>query len=289
MNDGNKYSRIKDILIAILILNWAVAFAKVIYGHITGSLAMTADGFHSFSDGFSNIIGLIGILAASRPKDIGHPYGHRKYETLASMAIAMILFLIAFNIIKESMHRFIYHELIAPQVGIFSFVIMIATLLINIGVMKYEYTKGKELKSDFLVADSFHTGSDIMASLAVIASLLSVKMGFPVVDVVIAFVISLLIFYVGIDILKHSSRVLCDYAVIDIQQIRDALSDMQAIVGCHRIRTRGREDDIHVDLHITVNKDMTVEKAHELSTAIEKRIRQKFPGATDVIVHIEPA
>lgn len=285
----NKYVNIKNILIWILALNWSVALAKIVYGHITNSLAMFADGLHSLSDGSSNIIGLIGISVAARPRDIGHPYGHRKYETLASMAIAVALFLIAFNLIKESVHRLIHQEIIAPQVNPLSFIIMGVTLAVNIGVMSYEYRKGKDLHSDFLVSDSLHTGSDILASIMVIISLISVKLGLPIIDVVAGIIISLLIGYAGTGILRSSSRILTDYAPISAQQIKDVLSDMRDVIGYHRIRTRGRPDDIHVDLHITVNKDMPVGKAHALSTDIEKRIRERCYGVTDVIVHIEPA
>lgn len=285
----NKYIQIRNILVLTLALNWGVAIAKMIYGHATNSLAMFADGLHSLSDGSSNIIGLIGISVAARPRDVGHPYGHRKYETLASMAIAIVLFLIAFNVMKESVHRLLHRHLITPEATTFSFIVMGLTLSVNIGVMAYEYIKGKRLKSDFLVADSMHTLSDIFASLSVIVSLICVNIGIPVVDVIAGFIIALLIGYAGVDILRHSSRVLCDYAVIEAQVIKDALADTREIIGCHRIRTRGRSDDIHIDLHITVNKDMSVGKAHDLSTAIEKLLREKFPGVTDVMVHIEPA
>ncbi|OGX28026.1 MAG: hypothetical protein A3F87_04255 [Omnitrophica WOR_2 bacterium RIFCSPLOWO2_12_FULL_51_24] len=286
---SNKYIQIRNILIWTLALNWGVALAKIVYGLMTQSLAMSADGFHSLSDGSSNIIGLIGIAAASRPRDAGHPYGHRKYETLASMAIAVALFFIAFKLITTSIHKLVHQELINPEANLGSFVVMGITLAVNIGVMKYELRKGRELNSDFLVADAMHTGSDIFASSMVIGSLISVRLGLPIIDVIAGIIISLLIAYIGVGILKHSSRVLTDYAVIEVQHICDALSDMHEVVGCHRIRTRGRQDDIHADLHITVDKDMTVAKAHDLSTAIEKRIRERFPGVTDVIVHIEPA
>ena len=288
MSDG-RYRQIRNILFIILALNWAVAIAKILYGHFTGSLAMFADGFHSLSDGSSNIIGLIGISVAARPRDVGHPYGHRKYETLASMAIAVALFLIAFNLMKESAHRFVHRELEIPIANLGSFAVMLATLGINIGVMRYEFRRGKELKSDLLVADSMHTGSDILASVSVIVSLICIRLGFSIVDVVAGFIIALLICYVGADILKRSSRVLTDYAPIGSQDICTVLSEMKEIIGCHRIRARGRSDDIHVDLHITVDKNMTVAKAHSLSTAIEKKIRERFPGVTDVMVHIEPA
>ncbi|MFA5334399.1 MAG: cation diffusion facilitator family transporter [Candidatus Omnitrophota bacterium] len=286
---SNKFSQIRRLLIIILVLNWGVALAKIVWGHLTQSASMFADGIHSLSDGTSNIIGLIGIGVAARPRDVGHPYGHRKYETLASMAIAVALFLVAFRLLGDSVHKLINQELINPQANLLSFIVMGVTLAVNIGVMRYERKKGKELNSDFLVADAMHTGSDILASVMVIVSLVSVRLGLPIIDVIAGMVISLLIGYVGVGILMDSSRVLTDYAVINSQEITEALCEMKEVIGCHRIRTRGRTDDVHVDLHITVDRNMSVGKAHDLSTAIEKRIREKFPGVTDVMVHIEPA
>ncbi|HPN66664.1 MAG TPA: cation diffusion facilitator family transporter, partial [Candidatus Omnitrophota bacterium] len=123
----------------------------------------------------------------------------------------------------------------------------------------------------------------------VVVSLISVRLGLPIIDVIAGMVIALLVGYVGVSILRDSSRVLTDYVVINSQEITEALSDMKEVIGCHRIRTRGRTDDVHVDLHITVDRNMSVGKAHDLSTAIEKRIRERFSGVTDVMVHVEPA
>lgn len=286
---NNKFAQIRRLLIIILVLNWGVALAKIVWGHLTHSASMFADGIHSLSDGTSNIIGLIGIGVAARPRDVGHPYGHRKYETLASMAIAVALFLVAFKLLSDSVHKLVHQELINPEANLLSFVVMGVTLAVNFSVMRYERKKGKELNSDFLVADAMHTGSDILASIMVIVSLISVRLGLPIIDVIAGMVISVLIGYVGVGILMDSSRVLTDYAVINSQQITEALCELREVVGCHRIRTRGRTDDVHVDLHITVDRNMSVGKAHDLSTAIEKLIREKFPGVTDVMVHIEPA
>ena len=286
---NNKFAQIRKLLLVILALNWGVAIAKIVYGHLTNSASMFADGIHSLSDGSSNIIGLIGIGVAARPRDVGHPYGHRKYETLASMAIAVALFMIAFRLLSDSVHKLWHQELINPEANLLSFIVMGVTIAVNISVMKYERRKGKELNSDFLVADSLHTGSDILASVMVVVSLISVRLGLPIIDVIAGMVISLLVGYVGVSILRDSSRVLTDYVAINSQEITEALSDMKEVIGCHRIRTRGRTDDVHVDLHITVDRNMSVGKAHDLSTAIEKRIRERFSGVTDVMVHVEPA
>src|SRR3989338_9027191 len=148
----NHFQQIRRILVWVLILNWAVALAKILYGLFSRCASMTADGFHSLSDGASNIIGLVGIEFACQPKDKDHPYGHKKYETLFSLGIAALLFLLAFYLFKEGLQR-IYQPVI-PQIGLKSFLVMLVTLAINIAVMRYEYRKGKDLQSDILVSDS---------------------------------------------------------------------------------------------------------------------------------------
>ena len=167
--------QIRNVLIYTLALNLLVAASKIIYGSITNSISMFSDGLHSLFDGTSNIIGLIGIWIASQPPDETHPYGHRKFETLSTIAIAVLIFIAGIEILKKAYHGFTEHHNI--EVTSISFVIMAITLLINIGVMTYERKKGRELKSDFLLADAMHTKTDIFVSLSVIVSLIAAKSG----------------------------------------------------------------------------------------------------------------
>jgi len=285
--DMDKFREIKRILITTLFFNWLVAFSKLIYGLITKSAAMTADGVHSFADGASNIIGLVGIWAASKPIDEDHPYGHKKYETIATLGISVMLFLASFDIIKGSFLR-LFHPVV-PDVNAFSFSLMAVAFLINIIVMRYEYKKGRQLSSDVLVCDSIHTKSDMFVSSAVIVTLISTKLGLPIIDTVVAFIIGVLIAKTGFDILKKSSDVLCDGEAVEKAKIARVVSGVFGVKAIHKIRTRGREDDVHVDLHVAVNTSMHVDAAHELSHRISDTLKEKIPGITDVIVHIEPS
>jgi len=285
--DMDKFREIKRILITTLFFNWLVAFSKLIYGLITKSAAMTADGVHSFADGASNIIGLVGIWAASKPVDEDHPYGHKKYETIATLGISVMLFLASFDIIKGSFLR-LFHPVV-PNVNAFSFSLMAVAFLINIIVMRYEYKKGRQLSSDVLVCDSIHTKSDMFVSSAVIVTLISTKLGLPIIDTVVAFIIGVLIAKTGFDILKKSSDVLCDGEAVEKAKIARVVSGVFGVKAIHKIRTRGREDDVHVDLHVAVNTSMHVHAAHELSHRISDTLKEKIPGITDVIVHIEPS
>jgi cation diffusion facilitator family transporter len=281
------YRRIRKVLIIVLALNWLVALAKIIYGLLSRCASITADGFHSLSDGASNIIGLIGISFASQPKDKDHPYGHKKYETFFSLGIAALLFLVAFQLIEEAVRRF--YKPVIPQIDLRSFLVMLLTLIINLAVMRYEQKKGKFLQSDILVSDSLHTRSDIFISLSVIAGLVAIESGYPIIDPIITIAISLFIGLAGYEIVKEASHILCDSAVIlDLKTVMDIVLGIPGVKTCHKIRTRGRPDDVHIDLHVQVNPDMHMDEAHRISYAIENAIKKRLPQASDVIVHMEP-
>jgi cation diffusion facilitator family transporter len=267
-------------------LNWGVAAAKLFYGWLTRSASMTADGFHSFSDGSSNIIGLIGIWIASRPIDETHPYGHKKYETLTSIGISILLFLVCFNVVREGILRFLHP--VVPQVNANSFLVMGITLAINITVMIYEKRRGVVLKSDILISDALHTRADILTSSSVIVTLIAIIFGYPILDPIASLVISVFIALAAVDILRESSRVLSDGVAIPIEEIKKVVLSIRGVKECHQIRSRGREDDIHIDLHVLVDPEMHMHRAHHLSYAIENKIKRDFHGVTDVMVHMEP-
>lgn len=286
LSSEERYLKIRRVLIYVLFLNWGVAAAKLFYGWLTGSASMTADGFHSFSDGSSNIIGLIGIWIASRPIDETHPYGHKKYETLTSIGISILLFLVCFNVVREGVLRFLHP--IVPQVNVNSFLVMGITLVINIAVMIYENRMGIVLKSDILISDALHTRSDILTSSSVIVTLIGIKLGYPILDPIVSMGIAGFIGYAAVEILKESSRVLSDGVAIPTQEIERVVLSIRGIRECHQIRSRGRGDDIHIDLHVLVDPGMDVHRAHHLSYAIENKIKRDFRGVTDVVVHMEP-
>jgi cation diffusion facilitator family transporter len=287
MDTAMHYKEIRRILIVILFLNWAVALAKLIYGLSSRCASMTADGFHSLSDGASNIIGIIGIHFACQPKDQDHPYGHKKYETLFSLVIAALLFVVAFNLAKEGISR-LYNPT-APRIDAISFIVMLCTMAVNFWVMHYERKKGETLHSDILISDSMHTKADIFTSASVIIALIVVKLGYPLLDPLAATLISLFIAHAGYDIVKQSSAVLCDSAaILDYKKIEDIVLGIKGVKACHKIRSRGRPDDIYIDLHVQVGPNTHIDDAHKISYAIEEAIKNDIPEVTDVVVHMEP-
>ncbi|MCC6544535.1 MAG: cation transporter [Nitrospirae bacterium] len=282
----NSYVSVRKILTYTLLLNMIAALAKLIYGHISGSLSMVADGYHSFFDGTSNVIGLVGIWLAYNPPDKDHPYGHKKYETLASLGISILLFLTCYHILRDAYFRFM--DSTTPHVTVFSFLVILATMGINIFVMKWERSKGEELKSEILISDAMHTKSDIFASVAVMISLAAVYAGIPVIDPIAAFIIAILIGWTGYQILSESAKVLSDYFRINPGLIRDVVIGVDGVTECHDIRSRGTPTDVFVDLRLHVPSDMGISEAHELAHKVEGRIKKEFAEVTEVVVHIEP-
>lgn len=281
-----KYKKIIRVLFIVLGLNILTALIKLFYGLWIKSISVVADGAHSIGDASSTIIGLIAIFIASKPHDETHPYGHKKFETFFTLIIGLLLFLVASNVIRSAIER--WYNPVVPKVSLGSFLILFTTLGLNIFVMQYERKKGTQLGSDILLSDALHTKSDILVSLSVIGTFIAVLLGYPIVDVLVAFGISLVIILAGIDILKGASKVLVDTAVLSGEEVKTVVESLPEVLKCYNIRSHGRKDDIHVDLHVAVDNHLNISEVHDIAHKIEAEIKTQFPGVSEVNVHVEP-
>jgi cation diffusion facilitator family transporter len=229
---------------------------------------------------------LVGMRASGKPPDVDHPYGHRKYETLAAAGIFVFLLLVVLEVVRAAIHRLAGAH--APDVTTVSFAVMIGTLIINIAVVRYEGREGRRLSSELLHADAMHTKSDVFTSCAVLASLLAVRLGYPMVDPIGGLIIAVFIAHTGWEIARQTSRVLADQVVIAEDAIRHIVMAAPGVVGCHQIRTRGSEDHTFLDLHVWYPPDMPLYEAHRLSHIVKDRLMEAFPQIADAIIHIEP-
>jgi len=283
----NNYKKVQGILLVILLANLIVAGLKIFIGSLIKSASMTADGFHSLSDGSSNIVGLIGIHFASKPEDESHPYGHNKFETLAALFISFMLFLASGKIILGAFERI--NNPIIPEITIESLLVLVFTLMVNIVVSVMEYKKGKELNSQILISDSMHTRSDIYISLGVLITLIGIRLGLPpIIDPMVSLVVAGFIIHAGYEIFRENSDVLVDGAVVDTQVIKDIVMAFDEVKDVHKIRSRGSINNLHIDLHIEVDPKLDVERSHELVHDIEDAIRENFNKNSHVIAHVEP-
>lgn len=286
-SDGQRTRAIQRVLVVVLLLNLAVALAKLFYGLMSNSLSMTADGLNSLMDGASNVIGLFAIAVAARPPDPNHPYGHRRFETLTSLGIAMFMLLALEQILRETWNHWQGGD--RPEVTAISFVIMIATLTVNIGVTIWERRAGKRLRSSILIADARHTGSDALVSVSVIAGLIITRLGYPQADLVIALVVAAVIAWGAWSIIRDAALTLSDVAAAPASEIERAARSILGVEGVHNIRTRDGEGVIWVDLHIQVDPELRVDRAHDIASAVAARVEQELNAPADVTVHVEPA
>jgi len=284
---ADRVSRIARVLWVTLGLNLIVAVAKLAYGTWSGAVAMTADGIHSLLDASSNVFGLVGARLARRPPDEDHPYGHRKYETFAALLIALMLFLGCYEIVSTMIARL--SEPRTPRITPPGYLILLVTMIVNVVVARYERREGKRLRSELLIADAAHTKSDVFSSLLVLASFVAAHLRIASVDLFAAAAIVVLIVRAGWGILKRSFSTLADERRIAPQLVERVAMAERGVLEVHNVRSRGPDDDIHLDLHILVDPTTPIAHAHAIGHRVEGRLRTEWPGLTDVIVHVEPA
>ena len=284
----NRYRSIRNVLWAVLALNLAVALAKLVYGMMSHSAAMEADGFHSLFDGASNIIGLVGMWFASRPADAEHPYGHAKFETFAAALIGIMLALAGYTVGRGAIDSLLGRG-VPTEVTTISFAVMLGTLAVNILVTTWERRAGRRLGSEVLIADAGHTLSDVMVSVGVIISLVIVRLGWEQADGIVALLVAVVIFRTAWGILRGVLHTLGDAARLPADEVAVAACVVPDVVSCHAIRTRGSRSHVYVDLHVQVAPGTTVERGHEITHEVEASLRRAYGQITDVVVHLEPA
>jgi len=282
----DRYAEVVRILYRVLYLNLAVAVVKIALGYYTGTVSILSDGFHSLTDSASNVVALIGVSIAQRPPDANHPYGHRKYETMASVGILIFLIIVLVQVLATAVSRFLHGG--TPRVYPEGIGIMTVTLAVNIFVVVYELRAGRRLRSEVLLADARHTRSDVLTSVAVLGALVGVWLGYPILDPLAAVLVAGFIGHAGWEIAKDASHILSDEIVMDDTEVRDVLRGVPDVLGCEKIRTRGPADHVFLDLHLWLHPDTPLRLAHHTSHLAKDRLMARFPQLVDVVIHIEP-
>lgn len=283
----DRYAAVSRVLVKVLLLNLVVALAKIAFGYATGAISILSDGFHSLTDGASNVVGLVGVHAAGRPPDEDHPYGHRKYETVAAAAVGVFLLLVMIEVLRNAFNHLTGRS--APvEIRAGAFVVMLVTIVINLFVVWFEGHEAERLSSEVLMADATQTRGDVWASLTVIAALVGARLGLPILDPLAALVVAGFIGYAGYQVARATTRILSDRMVMSESDLQAVVLGVPGVVGCHHIRTRGAADHVFLDLHVWMPAGMTLTDAHQLSHVVKDRLIARYPQIVDAIIHIEP-
>lgn len=287
MTDNVRSQQVRRVLLVTLVLNLIVAAGKIVIGLITGALAITADGLHSIMDSAGNIVGLIALRVAVQPPDDDHPYGHRRYETLAALGIGALLLLTAWEVVRGAVERLAGGE--SPEITPLAFAVLLSTLVMNVLVNRFQVREGRRLDSQILLADAANTGADIFVTLSVIASMvLVVLFGWGWADVVAALFVTTLIGHAAFKILRQHGRVLVDTAPYTPEEIAGHVREVPAVDNIVRVRSRGTTDAAHIDVDVQVAPEMTAQQTAAIGDAIRAHLQQQLDGVSEVEVHFEP-
>jgi len=274
--------QIQRVLWITLGLNVLVAISKIALGTLTGALAITADGFHSLTDGVGNVVGLVANRYASRPADENHPYGHHRFASMGALMMAVLLLLTAWEVAKSVLERIQSQTL--PETNALTLVILVATLIINVGVSRYQIREGNRLKSQILLADAQNTSADVYVTSAVIVSMLAVAItGWVWLDWVCALVVLVLIIKAAVGMMKQTGSVLVDTAPYTPQEL-EALLSLPLDWHITRIRSRGASDASFIDIDIAVPAHTTIQETERIADSIRATLNQQFTGIEEIDV-----
>lgn len=287
-------AQVRKVLIVTLVLNILVMGLKSIVGFITGSLSLQADALHSLTDSANNVLGLIANQFSSPYPDREHPYGRYKFEAVGALGIAAFLGLACFEILQGVIES-IFHgsspvKISGPQLWLLCLV-----LGINIFVAFYERRVGKQIGSAILIADAYHTMSDVWITITVLAGLIGIWQGQNLglsqlkwLDVILAFPVALLVFKSGWDVIKANLPLLVDRMAIAPEKIHQIVMEVPGVINCHDIASRGAiGKQAFIEMHLVVNTEDLV-AAHEISDRVEKNLEKHF-SPVRVVIHIEPS
>ena len=263
--------------------NLLVLVSKTIVGLSTGSMGILADAIHSLSDLANNIIALIVMHYSSQPADHKHPYGHRKFETMAVFVLATLLVVLAFELglsaIRKEQTTVVTSDL---ELGV-----MISVLVINILVTRWQHGWAKRLNSDLLHADATHTFADVLVTAVVIGGWQLSAMGYAWIDRLCALGVAVIVIYLAFNLFRRTLPVLVDEYAIDPQEIKQLLNTVDGVKNVHKVRSRWIGKTCAVDLVITVEPTLTTKESHNIADAAEALIEQHFEVA-DISIHVEP-
>jgi cation diffusion facilitator family transporter len=271
------------------LINLFLAVIKVTFGILGQSAALIADGIHSFSDLASDLLVLIALKLGAREADYAHPYGHKRFETLATVILGLGLILIAGGIAWDSSQRLLNPEtLMLPNRETLG----IAAISILANEWLYHYTQriGILTRSKLILANAWHHRSDAISSIIVLLGIGAVLLGYSFADTLAAILVALMVGKVGLNLVTDSLKELVDTSLSEehIQEIRRAIKTTDGVDSIHLLRTRQMGEDAYIDAHIVVNAKISVSEGHIIGDKVKLKLIQTFDYIEDVLVHIDP-
>lgn len=282
-----KQKAFKVTLIGSLV-DLGLGVAKVLTGSLFHSQALIMDGFHSLSDLITDGFVLIVSKYSFEHPDEEHPYGHGKFETLGTVVIGIILMGVAVFLALDNLEILLSGE-IRKIAGWPTLIVAGASIIGKELIYRYSLRIGKELKSQLLIANAWHSRSDAYSSILVFAGLLCTMAGFPKVDLLMAIGLSFFIGKVGWDFIWRSLKELVDTSLEPetIEQVSHIINNIDGVKGHHNLRSRKVGDKAILDVNIEVSPNISVSEGHEIATWVARSMIEKIENIYDVTVHTD--
>ncbi len=287
--EGERYRQIRKVTLIGSAIDLLLAIVKLVAGFVGHSQALIADGVHSLSDLATDFVVLYAARHSSREADESHPYGHGRFETIATVALGVALILVAAGITWDAVERLFHpEELLHP--GLLA--LLVAALSVVSKEWIYRYTKrlADRLRSPMLAANAWHSRTDAISSLIVILGVAGSMAGLPYTDALAAAGVGLFIARIGWDLARESVRELVDTGLEEEQlsEIRSTIQQVDGVRNMHGLRTRRVGSDVLVDVHILVDPYLSVSEGHHIAEVVRVRLLHEHDEVNDVLIHIDP-
>lgn len=274
---------VRRIILIEGLANLIVLSAKVVVGVNTGSLAIIGDAIHSLTDVINNVVAWIVIKVSCSPPDREHPYGHRKFETLAVFFLATLLAVLSFELVWHAITKDDTEIVSSPwELGI-----MLAVLVANISLATWQRMWARRLQSDILLADASHTFADVLTTIVVIVGWQLSSLGYLWLDRVCALAVAALVLYLSYSLFKRASPILVDQFAINPELLSQTIKKVSDVREVKRIRSRWIGSDKAIDLIISVDPKLSTDDSHKIANNIEQLIEEEF-DVSDISIHVEP-
>ncbi|MGQ3888055.1 cation diffusion facilitator family transporter [Legionella sp. CNM-1927-20] len=285
---SERYQEAKRVTLIGAITNALLGIIKLAGGLIYHSHALVADGVHSFADLITDVMVIFASKFGSQDADSSHPYGHQRFETAATLLLALLLALTGFGITWDAIDELIegFHN-IPAKITLF---IALSSVIFNEILFHYTRYIGKKIKSPLIIANAWHHRSDAASSLVVTIGISGSFMGFPYLDAVAAVIVGLMIIKMGLSYGWDSVKELVDTAVEPeiLEQIRAVIEQIDGVQRIHQLRSRLMGGNILIDVHILVSPFISVSEGHYIAQHVHHLLMNQFKRINDVIVHVDP-
>lgn len=281
--DPERDRQVRRVIVIEGLANVAVLALKLVVGVSTGSLAVLGDALHSLSDVANNAVAWFVVRISAQPPDRDHPYGHRKFETLAVFVLATLLTVLGIELALGALRRDAQ-----PTVGhAWTLPLMLGVLVINVALASWEGAWARRLSSDILGADARHTFADVLTTIVVIVGWQLSARGYPWLDTVCAIAVAAFVLALAFGLFRRAIPILVDSIAVEPEAVRDVA---RAVRGVHRVttvRSRSTGSSTAIDMVVTVDSGLSTAEAHAITDAIEELLRTQL-SVEDVTIHVEP-